>query len=220
MVQKVKHISFDFWNTLGTPNPVYAQKRSALLADFFETYDDIAQVRYKSVKDTLDYLTEHCQIEVSTENCYKLLGKEFGVYLDRNKALELQKKFEELFLKYPATIDKDLSMYLKTVALTVPLSVGSNTNFISGKMIKKAVLDAYGIPFKFTIFSDEIERSKPHTSFYRLIHTLSGVVNKQEIVHIGDSPCCDMVGPIIYGMQGAKIDNTKGIIDAVYAHIK
>jgi FMN phosphatase YigB (HAD superfamily) len=201
----MKHFSFDFWNTIGKPNKDYARGRAALLADVFGTDTATAKARYTSVKNALDHAAE-------TEGCdhgrdYNLarLCEAFEREDDRDFRDTLGRHLDDLFAEHPPMIDPALREQLhRAHDQGITLSIGSNTNFITGRVIMEHAIGR--LPFAFTVFSDEVASSKPNPAFFAIIAEKARAANplvmeNTDIVHIGDSRACDIAGGARAGMQ-------------------
>jgi FMN phosphatase YigB (HAD superfamily) len=99
----------------------------------------------------------------------------------------------EAFHENPPTILPEIVEQLQRLKdEDITLSIGSNTNFIPGHVIRDAVLDKLNV-FNFFVFSDEAGCSKPNGGFFSSIYYKSYSMNgrnhvlKKNVVHIGDS---------------------------------
>ena len=186
----MKHLSLDFWNTLGQPNPAYAEARNKILADFYDTTPFVAGQLYAQVKATVDRTHAATCAPLPIDICYALLSRAFGLAPDTGGP---QYELEEAFAQHPPTMLPEAIEALKRIkASGVTISITSNTNFIRGAAIKTWVF-ANKFEFDFCLFSDEVGWAKPHQKMFGQLIEQSGREPK-EIVHIGDSVECDVQG--------------------------
>ena len=191
----IKHISLDFWNTIGIPNSAYALKRTELIANVCDITYKCAAARYTKVKEYLDLSASEFGISFTTERCWEIL---LDAKLTRAQIHEVKIKAQVLFLNNPPIIlnetIKEINR-LKEKGITV--SIGSNTNFIEGQTIV-CVPEVYKLShvsrsLSFSFFSDQLPVAKPHTDFFKRIIDETNLL-PEEICHIGDSSVCDYWG--------------------------
>ena len=204
----MRHMSFDFWNTVGKPNKTYARERSQLLADVFGTSFDTAKANYSKVKGALDHAAETEGVDHGRDYNIVKLCEAFGVERDQQFRDQLQVEMDKLFAMYPPTIDDALIHELdRAHKMGITLSIGSNTNFIEGHTILAHVIGRR-IPLAFSVFSDEVACSKPNPDFFKLIAGQARQHNplirdNRDIIHIGDNDVCDCRGADAAGMRYA-----------------
>lgn len=165
--------SLDFWGTLGIPHPKYAIARTEYLSRISGLREEVVKFKYSRIKKELDNLETS-----NTEYCYKRLMEELD--LKENP----REEFNRLFALYPASIPWPV---VEKITSWRSISIGSNTNFITGRMIRKYVFDPIGLKFQFEIFSDEIGYNKPSVKFFKQVKIHGGA----NITHIGDSEYFD-----------------------------
>ena len=103
------------------------------------------------------------------------------------------------FLSQPVMYKKDVlkKCFENLLSKDYSLNISSNTAYIKGKtlinVLEKFELKQY---FKFFIFSDEINYSKPSINFFEklLKNCEKQKINKENIIHIGDSIEADIKG--------------------------
>lgn len=163
MKSEVKHVSFDFWNTLVKPNPKYAELRTEYLANAFGVSEAFAKAVYSSIKHRIDAdtLRQSTNRMSSVEECLHLLFftfpntfkpkkfyddqlDDFSFTSSRNDKLtlrfisEARSTFANLFASAPPIIDYELLADIaKLKKLGISTSITSITNFISGVDILK-----------------------------------------------------------------------------------
>lgn len=195
MTNVIKHISFDVWNTLITPNKEYGKARTEAIARHFDVTLDEAKAAYKSCKKFLDSTAELVGFGMSVQNNWKLLEKTLGK--SRYDLDYIIDECDSLFKEFQPSFEQELKdelINLKNRGFT--LSIKSNTNFISGKVLSSVLFDDLDV-FMFQHYSDIVEIAKPHHDFYEL--SFSELYNNHEtrsielseILHIGDNNITD-----------------------------
>lgn len=213
-----KHASFDVWNTLITPNPEYAAARNALLAYSFAISSEQAKFTYTHVKKFADGLSEMNGMQTPSDDLYELLCKHIRINAPTAVSLNLRDDFHKLFAEHPPTFDPNLVDALKQLhADGVTISLGSNTNFIAGRIMREVVFKELDIPFSFMMFSDEEWYAKPHPNFFGVmlekVEELHPTINSKQIAHIGDSQRADVYGATNARMQGLLVDSPADTLD-------
>lgn len=205
----IKLISLDVWNTLLTSQPAYAEARDRLFEAEFDR--PVAEVRaiYRALKDGADRAAESHGEGLSSEDVYR----RFHTALDLDPSYDwrrLRQGLEDAFEAYPPIMPDTVAGVLDSALEGgYRLSIASNTNFIRGEVLLRAVLRPIGHPaFDFTLFSDEIEFSKPHDQFWNLLkfEARDRGIAPAEIIHVGDNPICDGAC-IAHGIQHAFTAN-------------
>lgn len=216
---KVKHISFDFWNTLAIANPNFAAERKIILGAWAVRDSPYVDDIYKRVKKEIDAQVAVCN-KYSPERSFLALQNALGVPDDRRTLhhfTELQARIWKSFYENPPTFNIDTLIELDRLKEAgYSLSIGSNTNFIPGRVIREALrakskFDPTYLDidlFDFTMFSDEEFYVKPDESFFWRIRSMapSGVWT-QDILHIGDSQTFDYDPAIKFGFHAHLINN-------------
>lgn len=188
------HISLDFWNTIGIPNPNYAIARNKILSDWYSKginkldIDEAGRI-YADVKATIDKTHNAFCRPLSMRMVYEILDDVMSIldYHSVDHCCLLRLALSEEFHKHPPKIlDEtwnELTRIFEEGKHT--LSIGSNTNFIRGQDI------AVHLPYvwKFQVFSDRLGWAKPHAEFWKEVERLAAPADR--IWHIGDHPVCD-----------------------------
>lgn len=208
---QVKHISFDFWNTLAIANPCYARCRSITLGAWAVRTEEFVNTAYKKVKARIDDDTLQGD-EYTVDDCFHTLVPELnrgGHYYYEVEELKV-KLWKDFHWNPPTILPEILTELYRLKALGYTMSIGSNTNFIPGQVIKESVLLKLGI-FDYYVFSDEIGVSKPSRDFFYNIR-YNGCdphmdIARDEIIHIGDSSEFDYHPAIRFGFQAQEIDS-------------
>lgn len=193
---KRKHLSFDFWNTLVSANPLYTNARTKFLSDMTGLSEATVRTVYTTVKSRLDNAAETSGASTPYREIHQILLDELR---NADGVVEIEPhQFTDMlfgiFQTLPPLMPERMPFLLnRAYRLGYTLSVGSNTNFIPGRILRTSLEN---IPFDFTLFSDEIETSKPSRDFARSIigmteHTHSKSHDDINIRHVGDNLICD-----------------------------
>lgn len=204
---KTRHISFDVWNTLITGNQDFQPRRTEVIAKHLPVDAAFAKQTYTETKAYFDALAER---EGKAHTCDEVYD-EFITRLTRGIGLEanwlgftpvLRSLTEDLFRQFPPHILPSTIWTLQALhGAGYTISIGSNTNFISGTVLSE-ILDPI-IPFEYKVFSDLDGYSKPHPEFFGMILDRARAVqtaeqpegradlSRGEILHVGDNLICD-----------------------------
>jgi putative hydrolase of the HAD superfamily len=141
--------------------------------------------------------------------------------VEHEDAIRLKQMSDALFLQHlPAFLNQDIINILRILkADGFILSIGSNTGFIEGDILRK-LLQKFSIAdyFSFMIFSDEINMSKPSAGFYQHVWEKTHL-QKHEILHVGDNPVNDYRGALEFGFNALLITNQNFSIDDIKAKL-
>lgn len=211
----MKHISFDVWNTLISANPAYAIERAEFLAEVFDRPPhDLEEIKkiYSRVKSVFDSGAErnHSSFAVYSTLIDELSIK-FG-YTDALNVFSLKDAFTEMFLRNPPIILQDLIKVIQEYYRRgFTISIGSNSNFISGEVMHPFLISKFGDIFKFGVYSDIIGSAKPSPEFFKTICKEADLPPRQ-ILHIGDDVRCDAEGSSVAGFQSLLIKNPADLL--------
>lgn len=210
----VKHVSFDVWNTLISANREFATARTSLIAQAFRTSEANTREVYTYVKKQADDISELHGLGMCTELLYGTLADAMhfagSPCVDDVDLGELREQIDQLFLShpphtYPAV--REMMDEIRDRSLTV--SIGSNSNFISGTLMGPWIAEQYG-PFNFMLFSDLLGIAKPNVEFFTKIRE-SAHVDSSNIVHVGDSVVCDKHGAESAGMFSVLVSSPSAV---------
>lgn len=207
----IKHISFDVWNTLITANKHYAYERTETISYFAGIPPKEADMMYCKVKKHLDQNAENgiCSF---TSTAWHLLGKNLN--MKPKEIVKMQHACEQAFIANPPKLNEDLVYQLVYLSFDYELSIKSNTNFISGRILSEAVGFDRMPWWTFMHFSDEHLLCKPDILFFAktlLSSKLSNLAN-YEILHIGDSKVFD--GKCVdLGFKFCHINNPEDLLN-------
>ena len=206
----IKHISLDYWNTIAHPNNSYSLLRTDFISNLFQCSVSKAQFGYTAVKSHFDKMAEEHGLSFHRNECISSLFSQFGHNDKKRLNNWFGSQLDKLFEEYPPIISEELISALIRAAMSgFTISVGSNTNFILGSLLRKTI---HKIPFTYFVFSDEIGVSKPHAMFFEKIfenaNDLTLVESPNEIIHIGDNLICDGYA-VHHGMHFAKVERAR-----------
>lgn len=185
----IKHISFDFWNTLYIGNPKFKQSRAEFLSSRYDLDVSTILSKISSVKNFCDKTSEHTLTAIDSEIQYLHLLMSIDVqpkYI-RQELNIITRITNRLFIEHTPIAIINWSE-LEKLREKYSISISCNTGFISGQLIDR-MLTITGVEnyFDFTLFSDLIGHSKPSPLFAEQILIESKVKHFNEILHIGDN---------------------------------
>ncbi len=203
------------WLTLIKSNPLFKAKRAEYIADCYNPNGQTTQQVLTiiiGVDKACDKLNEINGNKISVEIMYCKILERLGI-APESIHCELLSKIKlyanELFVQHlPFLLNENI---LHTLAQLknegFSLNISSNTGFIEGKylvgVMQQLKLFDY---FEFSVFSDEINASKPSFAFYQKVFDKMDV-QKGEVLHIGDNYKADYLGAINFGFNALYIDN-------------
>ena len=216
----IRHISFDLWLTLIKSNPLFKEKRAEFLAENFNPKGfSVPEVKniVSSLDKACDRLNEKSGTKKKAVFMYRSVLKRLGLktdirdiktYIDFDLVV---KRINQLFFEYPPVLLNDsitnTLAYLKIEGYS--LNISSNTGFIEGPFLRQFLFTSeIGKYFDFSVFSDEINASKPSKRFFECVHK-STSKKKSEILHIGDNYNADFLGASQYGFKAFLIENSE-----------
>ncbi len=216
MNKEINHISLDFWQTLAKPNPLFAQIRNDLLANFFRVSKEEMKAKYTKTKKFLDHNAEQNNVQGDVIDAYYALFLEMGYNAQEFDAENLSYMIDRRFLQNPPIFNpktlEALIRFKEVPGNTV--SITSNTNFISGIFIEETWNRATNFQFNFTIFSDLVRHAKPSSEIFNMVMEKSGK-KACEIAHIGDNKFADWEGAKNMGFYSMLIDGPDDVPDAI-----
>lgn len=214
-----EHLSFDLWLTLIKSNPEFKSAKVEYIRQNYNPQSWSAD----SINETMRKVDRECTrlCEITGRNFDPLymwglilleIGYERGSKtLTEGKLYEIHRTVQDLYLKYPPLLYSDetlptLEILYKNTEL---MTIGSNTGFVIGKSVRKA-LKELGILqfFRGEVFSDECGWAKPNEKFFEEVIKLSHC-SISHVMHIGDNPVADLEGPEQVGINAFIINNEK-----------
>ena len=206
---QIKHVSFDFWDTLAVGNPDYIQKR----AEFFSSkYDvDVESVKgaIKKVKSWCDMLSEQTLTTIPHDTQYLLILRELQIASTELPIILVN--MERLFTEHPPKVIIPSSVLDKLDDDGKSISITCNTGLASGEWICDFLYHATEMYFTFKYFSDENAYFKPNPRIvdWMVGHPCSNATEPREILHIGDNLATDGKLCELTGMQFVHFDKNK-----------
>ena len=205
----IKHISFDFWNTLFFSNPEFSRLRLKYLSRLSpETSADNLSAVIEKIGAETDRINIEEGISLSNRLMYRQVFDLMNIDINELMLKNIISDIDKIFLAHPPKqIDPNLKKNLDELRKRgITMNISSNTAYIEGTILL-GVLEFYGLNsyFDFFIFSDEIESSKPSEVFFKKVskECEQRNINKNEILHIGDSTQCDVNGARNSGIRSA-----------------
>lgn len=198
------HISFDLWNTLISSNSEFGEQRAAMISKELNIPVSTVNETYKSIKKFLDLQAEYNGISYSTTRNWCLLvgalTKNKNTYRVNEIAVKLETTCNRLFDKYKPTFSQELIDNIRDIkGYDVSIGIISNTNFISGNVIKETLFDNKGL-FNVYTFSDLENVAKPSDVIFirhyeavskRIFSSTNHHLSVYKSLHIGDNEICD-----------------------------
>jgi putative hydrolase of the HAD superfamily len=207
----IQHISFDVWGTLISANKDFALARTALLSERFGLSAEHARHAYKTFKKRIEREAESFATAYSTDALISSFLFEIEQSPSKAVVSKLRNDLASLFLKHPPSVlDCNLELVQDLISRGLTLSIGSNSNFISGETMYPWIQNKFNQAFSFGVFSDLEHVSKPGQVFFGKVFARANKIRPVDwtnILHVGDNRACDLVGPSHVGMQSKLISN-------------
>ena len=198
---RIKHVSFDAWNTLISANPSFTEARTLIIANALNTDYASAKARYTAAKKAADHRAEKDCISEPTLDLYtKLMGGDS--VLAAKTMLESYQQFVKHQPQMPQNVIDALWLLRNN---GISFSVTSNTNFVSGHVLN-AVLQMQSGGFAFGIYSDLEGIAKPSASLFGMMYEQARKYNPNirhriDVMHVGDNMHCDVWGASSSGFE-------------------
>ena len=209
----IKHLSFDFWDTLYAGNPNFRIARAEYIKDMYGFSTEQVHTAVKKTKKLCDDTSEKtmCTVDSMTQAWHLLdnLG-----CASVQGAISLSEATNSIFLRYPPKKIFHPSELISIRNSGRTISISCNTGLISGNSIVQMLKNtgAYDL-FDFTLFSDQINFFKPSPFFMEIIvdHQHSNADKAEDVLHIGDNVHTD---GYLCQLTGANyLQNEKGTLD-------
>ena len=225
---KIKHISLDLWGTLIKSNPEFKKQRAKFIYENYNDNKTMNEIEFiiRDIDLSCNYANEISGLNISAEEMYGLVlykifeGKTMTNKIDLN---HLMANIEDIFFHYPPILFTEITgTILNQINETtnITMSILSNTAFIKGRLLKIIIHDVLKISnlFKFQLYSDELNLSKPNSLFFDSVYLNTNKfcsnIEKKSIIHVGDNPIADIQGADNYGFKSYLINsNNKSLKD-------
>lgn len=217
-MSQINHVSFDVWNTLIEANPNFAQARTQMIAELVHVPEELVKIKYTDLKRRADREAERGGTAYSTDALLVMLFDSLMGSADPSASqifsTMVSHGISELFKEHPPIIRDDvLQLVGQLVDSGISVSIGSNSNFISGSVMYPWLQQVSGHVFSYGIFSDLIGASKPSATFFG--HVVDGARGRcggmpshpSNILHVGDSQRCDVWGATQLGINALLVAN-------------
>lgn len=185
----IKHISFDFWDTLYTGNPSFRKLRADFISKQYGCSIDEVNLAVKKTKQLCDGFSEKtmCCVDDITQNWHLLNNLGFPSI---GGAKELSELTHNVFLSNPPRPLYSIVDLQSIKDMGISISITCNTGLISGYTIGTYLKS---LPqnklFDFKIFSDDVGYFKPNPMIIDAIlsHRKCNAVYPNQILHVGDN---------------------------------
>jgi putative hydrolase of the HAD superfamily len=223
----ILHVSFDFWRTLFKSNEMFSNARVNLLHNEYNplglSLHKISQM-IEAIGEKIDKINSITLESFSASEMNAELLINFGVDPSFEDLKIFEKRITDLFLEYPPILYTNITKKIleKLFDMNITMSLASNTAFIMGDTLD-LVLKAEGLLnfFKFQIYSDKLNQSKPSIEFFNSVYKSTLSINdqinfKSNILHVGDNFIADIQGASNFGFKTFQINSNKLCINDIF----
>lgn len=219
----IKHLSFDLWLTLIKSNPLFKQQRAELIAKQYNPANASVDAVFhiiQCIDRASDRWNEITGNKLPTERMYHAILKRLGYqtsFINNTLLTDIKQQVNELFYKYPpCLLNSNIHVMLAELKNEgYSMNISSNTGFIEGCYVQIVLsmlqIDQY---FNFTIYSDQINASKPSSQFFEAVFARVKC-KKHQVLHIGDNPKADVAGAKDFGFLALLIENRNYSLDFI-----
>ncbi|MCA1901079.1 MAG: HAD family hydrolase [Candidatus Hydrogenedens sp.] len=221
---KVKVVTFDLWDCLFVDDSDEPKRAKAGLKNkkisrreiLHNALSKIAPIDRSLVDTAFDVVDSafrkvwHDQLVTWTvAERVSVLLEGLGRSLPKDVFDGIVKAYEDMEIQYmpdpvPGAVDA-----LKELSKQYKLSIVSDAIFTPGKNLRILLQEAGMYPyFDYFVFSDEIGVSKPHPAVFEAVARHFNI-ELQHIVHVGDRPHNDILGPQSVGARGVLLTAVK-----------
>lgn len=205
----LKIISLDLWDTLIEDDPSLEEKRGEIrikklyeyLSPLKISLKDIEKI-YQKMSEWLFSTQKKTQKSIDVSKQIYFIFKEFGAIPNSLVLEDIKKIYESAIFQFqPKVIDNVHEFLEKIKKFNLKLCILSDAGRTPGWALRE-ILNRYKLLnyFDKTFFSDEIGYVKPNkNTFKKIIEEFK--VNKEEVVHIGDSLEKDIIGAKEFGIN-------------------
>lgn len=212
----LKAVSFDLWGTL------FSLEREAG-KDLIRCRSLLAVLNDAGLRGLSEevLLNAHRQVEaagtrrrrtqgrdlIPEEQLFRLL-EQLRLDVDRLVFDRLLEAYCTVSLAIPPEPVPEAREVLAGLSRTYDLTLICNTGATPGWVLRPLLDQACLLPYlKSPLFSNEVGFAKPHPRIYRRALEGLGGLQPAEVVHVGDDPLYDIIGPREFGMKTVWIDH-------------
>lgn len=208
-------VLFDLWGTLFIDNsskngPVRVEMSARALRELGFEYDasEIAEAFARAAQEHGRIHAEGRDISAEGRTVLYLrhLDPQLGERLDDAAWKRLHHAvLTAALVARPAAMPGGVEALRSVRALGVPLGLISNAGITPGFVLRE-IMAGYGLlqHFDSTVFSDEVELSKPTTEIFQLALDAFGVA-PEDAAYVGDQPLLDVLGPQSAGIWSIQV---------------
>jgi putative hydrolase of the HAD superfamily len=201
--------------TLIKSNPLFKRKRAEFLTENFNpkglSVDEVMTIIH-NIDKACDRLNEMSGKKKKAVLMYKAILKRLRYNCNKTDLTflnDIVNKINRIFFEFPPVLLNNnilpILNFLKSQGYT--LNISSNTGFIEGSFLRDFLIQNKMDTFlDFSIFSDEIDASKPSADFYNIVYRNANA-EKHQILHIGDNYRADFLGATNFGFNALLIEN-------------
>jgi len=199
VLQMIKAITFDCWDTLLDDDPGRNRKRKEYFRQIFKrcgfpiTEDEIDVLFSKEAKLFQEHIIRHKKTQDSRARVETITGLA-ETRLPDSEIIKAAEYCDRIALEYSPPVVPGIKEVLGELTKIYKLAVICNTGWHSGETVRQ-LLERYDFPkyFLHLTFSDEAGIAKPHKQIFE--YTLEKLgCRAEDAVHIGDSEYSDIVG--------------------------
>lgn len=206
----IKAITFDFWSTLYKSKTVDYAKRLLQLKESVERGSGATltpeqfEAAVRIARETWSRTWAEGHRTMTADEWLAVMLRELNVSLQSDHMAEIQTGMENSVLNDLPGLVPEAKEVLPELAGHYRLAIISDTGITPGRVLRQ-LLEQDNLTSYFThlTFSDEIGRSKPHSSAF--LTTLAALdAAPAEAVHVGDLLRTDIAGAQAVGMRAVQ----------------
>lgn len=218
----IRAITIDLWETLiedvHSDEVERDEKRAKFIIDTLKLDDTKKEIIMKFFLDLNDAFrnpsSENSWSILPEDQVKVLLEKYLGVSYDKSQFERIVEYYKTVILEKPPVLtEQAIPKILMRLSKKYTLTLVSNTGRTPGTVLLN-ILEMYGIRDYFSnfVFSDEIGARKPDPRVFEHVHRLLNL-NKESIVHVGDSVKLDFMGAKGYGFNAVLYAKGKDVVE-------
>lgn len=205
----LKIISLDLWDTLIEDDPNLEEKRGEIRIKKLYEYLSPLKISLKDIEKAYIKMSEwlfstqkKTQKSINVSQQIYFILKEFGAIPNSLVLEDIKKSYESAIFQFPPKVIDNVYEFLEKIRkLNLKLCILSDAGRTPSWALRE-ILNRYKLLnyFDKTFFSDEIGYVKPNkNTFKKIIEEFK--VNKDEVIHIGDSVEKDIIGAKDFGIH-------------------